>query len=255
MSNFLLVTLLTISAIFGNSSSCPNGQCGTEQIIQQKVVRQQVIKEPVIQQQVVQPQVVYEQPQNLQSYQNLVANQKVVQYDPNYFARLQGYYSVSEPQSNAQLQSTISSLQQQDENLAAEIKRIADLLKELIDLVKSGQPYIPNPNDEPDPDEPPVLDQQVFAIFEDKCSSCHSEQSYDSSGGGFQLVDLSDENAPILFDQSLEDRLEIHDRVLGVGLKERGKSIMPKGGSPLSDKEVELLRLWMIQKSDENKSE
>ena len=190
--------------------------------------------------------------------QQVVVPQRVVQFDANYFQGVDHYYSLGEKLKTEK---------------QAENKSEVDYYKGQIELLlkilaaKQGNggnvelPPVAPPAPVPAPETPvqPTIpeqaeggeykvtdiDKKAFAIFKAQCARCHGDTQQDGGlalikNGALQLVDLV-------------DRVEIHDRVNGVGLAARGKTKMPKGGS-LSDTDVETLRLWMVQESDRLKN-
>lgn len=190
--------------------------------------------------------------------QKVIVPQRVVQFDADYFQGVDHYYSLGEKLKSEK---------------AVENKSEVDYYKGQIELLlkilaaKQGGAEIPAPQPQPVPSNPelppqgepvPVpspaedgeykvtdLDKKVYNIFKASCVRCHGDTQQDGGltlikGGALQLVDLV-------------DRVEIHDRVNGVSLAERGKAKMPKGGT-LSDSDVETLRLWMVQESDRLKN-
>lgn len=92
------------------------------------------------------------------------------------------------------------------------------------------------------PKEKPSLDEKVLALFKsNKCDTCHGEKAT----AGIQLVKDGQ-----LTDVMLAERVLIHNVTYGVGLEEQGKKLMPLNGEPLSDDDVETLRLWMLEKAE-----
>ena len=101
-------------------------------------------------------------------------------------------------------------------------------------------------------DELAQLNQKVFTIFSENCSSCHGQSSQKA---GLQLVGEEDSGEKWLADLPLGDRVSTYDHVAGINLQERGKKLMPLGGPALSDEDVEAIRLWMVAKSEEKNEE
>lgn len=191
--------------------------------------------------------------------QKVIVPQRVVQFDADYFQGLDHYYSLGEKLK--------SEKQAENKSEVDYYKGQIELLLKILAAKQGGAelpgPVAPAPAPVPvTPDEPPVqptipeqaeggeykvtdIDRKAFNIFKNACARCHGDTQQDGGltlikGGALQLVDLV-------------DRVEIHDRVNGVGLEARGKAKMPKGGT-LSDSDVETLRLWMVQESDRLKN-
>jgi hypothetical protein len=186
---------------------------------------------------------------------------KRVEFDARYFQGLDGYYSVGEELRLQQEAQNINELQQilrENARMQGQIEMLLKVLSnQKVDIPEQGPKPEPEPQPQPEPEpepgiepdpepyKPTELDVRVYHLFKQKCARCHGDTKQD---GGLSLIrDGALQLVP------LEDRTEIHDRVHGVGLSDRGKAKMPKGGS-LSDKEVEDLRLWMVQESDRLRS-
>lgn len=182
-------------------------------------------------------------------YQQVVVPQKVVQFDQAYFQGINGYYSVADK---------IKAEKQEEKNVEIEFyKGQIDMLLKILANKNSGdkpivvtpeQPETPPPAPQPQPNTPTSdykvteVDKQVYNIIKAKCAKCHGDTKQDGElalikNDTLQLVDIY-------------DRVDIFDRVSGIGLQARNKTRMPKGSPALSDVEVESFRLWMIQESD-----
>lgn len=211
--------------------------------------------------------------QNQFDFNDVIVQQKVVEFDSDYFLGVNGYYDVvNQLQYEDQYQD--QQLLQQKE---AQIDRLIRLVEELVrDRQGSGpitQPEpqpVPQPQPQPEPQpwpepapqpqpEPTVpspaadtnLDKAVFEIFTANCRNCHGP---DSAKAGLQLVGQDEDGTYWLNDLPLWDRVDVHDRVNGVNLRERGLKRMPIG-EILPDDEVEIIRLWVVQKAKEQKGE
>ena len=190
---------------------------------------------------------------------------KRVQFDSDYFLGIDGYYSVAPKviERSEQRSKIESIIQLIKEEKNPEVKKsLGDVLKKLIDCIvkesipnnygKHDEPSVPdNPDegqkpDNPNPDGPSQLDVKVFDLFVKRCAKCHHDDK-----NGITLV--KDKNGDGQYDtlvlHDLSDRVEIYDRVFGVDLDRRGKARMPKG-KPLSNEEVKLLYLWLVEESD-----
>jgi len=185
--------------------------------------------------------------------QQLVIPQRTVQFDQRYFLGEHGYYAVE-----GKLRKEKSDEKDdQIRNLENEVIANKAKLDALLELFRGGGTVkpptggIPLPVDPvpvpPKPEEPPVedgYDAQVLKIFGTKCARCHGDSKADA---GFRSV----VNGKLLHNgETVEDyrtRNKIFDLVYGANLKERGLSQMPKGSS-LTDEEVELIRLWVVDR-------
>lgn len=207
--------------------------------------------------QVVQNVVNNHQRQRLQVVDQVRVNQKVVEFDRDYFLGQEGYFDVAD-----QLRFENQRVQQvqQNKTIEKQQEQIDKLLKIVNELVKKKseepKPVAP-PNDTPviNPPSPVVgsnaLDLKVFRIFKTNCASCHTG---DSARKGFKLIGKAGSNE-YLFNLSLQDRVIVHDVVSGKNLRERGKKLMPLGGPKLSDSDIEILRLWMVKEAENVKSQ
>lgn len=183
--------------------------------------------------------------------------QKRVEFDSDYFLGLNGYYDVvNELQAREVTRDNDILLKQQEQT-----DKLINLLEEV--LRKQGtlqsKPIVEQEKEEPKPEKPmrevdPLegvdLNQRVFQIFTDSCAGCHGQES---PKAGLQLVGEDPDGTKWLNGLSLSERILVYDSVAGIGLKERGKKLMPLGGQPLSDEDVEVLRLWMIKKAEDSR--
>lgn len=183
--------------------------------------------------------------------QNVIIRQKVVEFDARTYLGTDGYYTVGEQLKNkksADLQSEVDQLKAQ-----------LDLLIKLLGGNGQGKPVQPAPEQpttplpapqqpsEPSAGEPTKLDLEVFDIFTKSCVKCHGEKG----DGDLVLLKKDGQGAyTVMPDLDTDTRVIVHHRVNGVNLN--GEAHMPKGGQ-LTDKEVEALRLWSVQKAKENR--
>jgi len=198
-----------------------------------------------------------------QVVQKVIVPQRVVQFDAQYFQGFDHYYSLGEKLKAEKQEEKATEVDYYKGQIELLLKIIAareGAGGRIIPNATTPEPVLPAPTN-PNPEVPPAppepvgngeeeykvteLDKRVYAIFNASCVRCHGDTKQDGGlalvkGGALQLVDLV-------------DRVEIYDRVLGVGLEARGKAKMPKGGT-LSDNDVESLRLWMVQESDRLKN-
>lgn len=173
---------------------------------------------------------------------DVVVKQRVVQFDPNTFLGIQGYYSHGQ---NLRVQKS----QEEDEKLKL-LKEQNEILKQMVNALLKGKVEGGAGGALPvNPEEPavPELETKVLEIYSTKCAKCHGDTKAD---GGLALVKdgklVKDQNDGI----ELAIRNVVHHRVNGVSLSE-GEVRMPKGAPALSNEEVEVLRLWTIDKSIE----
>lgn len=201
-----------------------------------------------------------------QKFKDVIVEQKVVEFDDRYFYGIEGYYGVG--QNIRQAQQIEATRQRDDEirRLKIQIDVLTNILKTERSRnhaeVENGDDFRPIetpvqeeqpaevPAEQRDPDAEYVSDKdlhgKVYRIFKDKCSACHgpdpdySPELIGKDKLGFYLPSS---------DLSLADRAKIFDRVYGVGLEDRDLARMPKGDQPLTDEEVEVLRLYMLEKT------
>lgn len=193
--------------------------------------------------------------------QQYTVPQKVIQFDSRYFSGIDGYFSTQNLVNQQQTEERLSNLEEQLKELTRILSEINSKLGKINgptnDDSTDVQPDVPNSDGDSDDTntdnnsniptedgnvggEPTELDIKSYTIFSTKCATCHGKEN---SEGGLRLIDKETES---LFYQNLATRVNIFDRVNGVGLQERGLARMPKNGQ-LSDEEVETLRLWMVE--------
>lgn len=173
-----------------------------------------------------------------------IIRQRVVQFDPNTFLGTNGYYAHGE---NLRAQR-----QTQDDATLEALKEQNKILRELVAAVLAGKgnagniDKIDKPEKPEKPVDPPVppdnstpIEKEVLKIFKDNCVKCHGETKAD---GGLSLV-KNDK----LVDIPLSKMILVHHRTNGVNLN--GDAKMPKGNNGLSDEQVELLRMWLVEKA------
>lgn len=183
--------------------------------------------------------------------------QKKVEFDSKYFLGLDGYYDVvNELQAREYVKDKDIILKQ-----AEQLDKLISLLEQALKQKKinnGNQPVTPAnpdlspsiPKPEKQPQDLSDLNTKVFNIFSVSCVSCHGNTSPKK---GLQLVGTESNGTKWLNNLSLDKRVLVYDHTAGIKLKERGKKLMPLGGEPLSDADVEILRLWMIAKAEETK--
>jgi mono/diheme cytochrome c family protein len=186
----------------------------------------------------------------VQTVQQVVVPQRVVQFDSAYYLGLDGYYSVGDKIRQEKAQEKSDELTEAQKDREYYKGQVELLLKVL--AANNGAKLIPS--NQPTPNEPTEVtpqptsgnyDDKVLEIFNAKCARCHGENKSDA---GLSLVKNSklQYNNDTLADFKMREK--IFDLVYGANLKERGLSQMPKGSS-LSDEEVEYIRLWMVTKA------
>jgi hypothetical protein len=179
-----------------------------------------------------------------------------VEFDNRYYLGLDGYYSVGQELITRDNAEKLQSLEKQLEKLSAQNEMLLKLLAgEKIPDVPTTKPVVPSPEPEvPVVPETPIIpsepenptneateiDQKVYNIFSRRCTNCHGDLKQD---GGLVLVKKG-----LLQGLTLADRVEVHHRVNGVNLGHKAR--MPKGSTPLSDIEVEDIRMWVVEESD-----
>jgi mono/diheme cytochrome c family protein len=170
---------------------------------------------------------------------DFVVKQRVVQFDPNTFLGVQGYYTHGQ---NLRVQKS----QEEDEKLKL-LKEQNEILKQMVNALLKGKGAGDTGTLPTKPEEPavPELESKVLEIYSNKCAKCHGDTKAD---GGLTLV----KDGKLVKDQNdgveLAIRNIVHHRVNGVSLSD-GEVRMPKGAPALSNEEVEVLRLWTVDKS------
>ena len=187
--------------------------------------------------------------------QQVIVPQRTVEFDQQYYQGINSYFSVGDKIRAEKASETDAQIEF--------YKGQVDMLLKIL-AQKTGTPIAPAPTtppaEQPPAEQPPILpqppdngeykvtevDKKVYNIVKTKCARCHGDTKQDGGlalikDGSLQLVDIN-------------DRVEIHDRTLGINLEARGKTRMPKGGVPLTDDEVETFRLWAVQESDMNRN-
>ena len=190
-----------------------------------------------------------------QQFNDVIIEQKVVNFDDRYYYGVNGYYDVA---NNIRERQAIELRRQDTER----VRSLELQLETLIQLMKQnqGQQILADPKiDRPEPlneeakfrkediNEEELgdnLDAKVFGIFKNKCSACHGPNSDYSP----ELIGKDELGEYLPSSQlSLEDRISIYDRTKGVHLEERGLARMPKGDEPLTDDEVDALFLYLMR--------
>lgn len=176
--------------------------------------------------------------------------QKNVEFDADYFLGANGYYQVADK--------LVAQQETRDHDIILRQSEQIDELIKLLEAVLSKQ-GIDVPEELVPEDTPPVeteggligteLDQTVAAIFTESCVGCHGQNS---PKAGLMLMGEEENGERWLRNLSLAERTMVYDYTVGINLKERGKKLMPLGGQPLPDAQIEALRLWMVTKAEES---
>lgn len=168
---------------------------------------------------------------------------KRIEFNENYFLGNDGFYFL-EPRNEI------------DEVVSTELQRILDKLNKIKrPEPKTGPPDqgfpIPIPGEPtPQPEEearvewiksPVSLDKDVYNLFNRRCASCHSGNK---PKGNLALVNPDRE---WLLNLTLEQKRNNLRLVTGTDLIE-GENRMPKGGTPLSNEDIQLLERWAAKK-------
>ncbi len=177
--------------------------------------------------------------------------QKSVEFDAEYFLGLDGYYDVVNELQEQEYVKDKDIILKQSEQIDKLINLLEQTLRQqqLNNGIKPVTPVQPE-SVEPKPEIPTDLNGKVFTIFSANCASCHGS---DTPKAGLRLLGTDTDGTKRLNNLSLSDRVRVYDHTAGINLKERGKKLMPLGKAPLSDAEVNILRLWMIAKAEETK--
>lgn len=219
-----------------------------------------IVCQPIVKQQIIQDHVV----QQFNVVENVDVIQKQVQFDADYFLGMNGYYDVVNQLQAQEINADKDIILKQSEQVDRLIRLLEESLKQNISpsTDSNPEPTQEEPKEEPQDvgstDQPTAtnelaqLNQKVFTIFSENCSSCHGQSSQKA---GLQLVGEEDSGEKWLADLPLADRVSTYDHVAGINLQARGKKLMPLGGPALADEDVEAIRLWMVAKTEEKSGE
>lgn len=161
-----------------------------------------------------------------------IVKQRVVQFDPNTYLGVQGYYTHGE---NLRVQKST-----EESETLKELREQNKILRDLVNAVLAGRKLPESPVEEPVQPSGNPLEQAVLKIFVEKCAKCHGDTKQD---GGLTLVKEGK-----LFDITSEEAFSVFDRSNGVDL-EADEARMPKGAPALSDEEVKVLYKWAKSKT------
>ena len=158
--------------------------------------------------------------------QAVIVAQKQVQFDPRYYSGVQGLYAVGQ-QINQQKEV-------QKSTDIAELRGEIDILRKLLEgLISNKGQAVPTPAVPEAPKADKVKDD-FLALMKAKCYQCHKN---DSNG-----INMFDAQGNVTSDPAA--LIRIHHRTEGLVL-EKGEVLMPKGGKPLSDVEMKIIKAYM----------
>ena len=184
-----------------------------------------------------------------------IIKQRVVEFDARYFVGDDGYFSTAENIRTQRIAEQYVTIEDRLIDLQSQIESINSFIKNINTTPKVDNTPKVDDKEEPKQDVPSNIDPKelgtevdanVAKIFKDSCVACHGNES------SFALFG-DDEKGEYLRNLPLATRTEIYNRVLGADLDIQEKARMPKGAPPLSDEEVSSLRLWMIQKANQER--
>ena len=91
--------------------------------------------------------------------------------------------------------------------------------------------------------------KDVMPILQTKCQKCHNDEKTfgDWNASSYQMIMTSGKNAPAVIANDA-DKSALLQRLLGV----TGFKIMPPTGGPLSDKEIEIIKNWILAGAPNN---
>lgn len=183
---------------------------------------------------------------NVVDYNNaarIIIRDKVVEYDPDRFLGVEGYYRLGEH---------LSEKSEAEKSTKHELE--LELLQKQIDLLKlqmeaaakAGAKPMPKPEVETpvEPEAPKVENtyEAVTLLFSQKCSKCHGDTKKD---GGLQLI-----KSGALVDIGADEREKVFLRTFFPECVEKeGLAKMPKGGKALTDEEMNVVFKWQLDKS------
>lgn len=172
---------------------------------------------------------------------DVIVRQRVVQFDPNTYLGIQGYYTHGQQliqRNEVEKTEEIRILKEQLD----ELKKQTAALQQIV-LGNSGSENA-NPNPQPIPQVSP-LEAKVLKIYTEKCAKCHADENDD---GGLTLL----KDGKLVIHEDSKEELAIRTNVFlrtDAGLLQEGETRMPKGSPPLPDEDVNTLKLWMREKA------
>lgn len=172
--------------------------------------------------------------------EQVIVQQKVVQFNPDYYLGVQGYFAHGE---NLK-QKNQANIAAENDALLAELQAQNKLLKDILAGLTGKKIETPATPPIPEPvDTTPDADKKVLSIFSANCAKCHGDTKSD---GGLTLV-----KGGKLVDVSLAQAVLVHHRTNAVSL-DTDEAAMPKGTPALSDDDVDTIRLWMVKKAKDS---
>jgi mono/diheme cytochrome c family protein len=168
----------------------------------------------------------------------IVIRDKVVEYDPDYFLGTYGYYKIGD-----ELREKVEKQKVSDTEMKLLLlEKQIELLK--LQMQKDCKPETPKTDVPTTPETPaaPKTDSSAMVeLVKARCFNCHGGPQTKGN-----LVLLKNDK---LADLSLAqvDLVEIHT-FFDEHAKDAGLSRMPKGGKPLTDQELSVIRKWRQDK-------
>ncbi len=188
--------------------------------------------------------------------QQVITQQRVVQFDPNTYLGLEGYYNHGEnlvKMKEEITSETIDQLKEQNKLLTSILNALNSKNSMPMAPVNPNIPVVPPTVVPPiSPSLPPVpadtrseLEKSVTKIFSDNCIRCHGDAQ---SNGGLTLMRNGQ-----LQDIGLASAILVHHRTNGVRLTIGEETRMPKGAPALDTDSVETIRLWLVELAKKSK--
>ncbi len=163
--------------------------------------------------------------------QQVIVPQRVIQYDQGYFIGANGYYKAGEQIAQDKAKSADDKVNQ----LESEVKDLKTELAELIKVLKGERTAVETKPEVPPPPKPADnLEDQVSKLLKTKCFQCHA-----NGNNGSKFLDA---DGKLVADYKAA--IKVHHRTEAVAL-DKGEARMPKGGAPLTNAEVILLKKWL----------
>ena len=167
----------------------------------------------------------------------IVVEQKIVKFDPDYFYGTEHLYGVGE--------SIKRERQAEKDGEQKKLELELEVLKKKIDLLnlqlQKGGSVVGSPKEEP-AEEPKVEKTPIETLFLTKCANCHGTTP---KGSDLKLV-INDKINPNL---SVEESVKVFVHTYyPEHAKKVGLTRMPKGGAALPDEDIQTIFNWMIDK-------
>lgn len=170
----------------------------------------------------------------------IIIRDKVVEYDPDYFLGAEGYYKLGDELREKFTQRKASEAEMRLLLLEKQI----ELMKLELQKSKNCKPETPDvaaPEVPAEPEAPTTNNAAIVELVKARCYNCHGGPQTKGN-----LVLMKDEK---LVDLTLAqvDKVEIHT-FFDEAAKDAGLTQMPKGGKPLTDDELKIIRKWRQDK-------